>query len=138
MKRIVVDASVAFSWILATQVTRSAEALRTLADAEFIAPFIFGFELRNGFLRAERQKRIAPATADLAIADLLGAVVRLDDPPDAASMEAALTLARALGLSYYDACYLEFAQRAIADLASRDEPLLQAAARLGIKVYDAR
>jgi predicted nucleic acid-binding protein len=138
VSRVIIDASVAFSWIMATQLTRSAEALRALANAEFAAPYIFGFELRNGLLRAERQKRLSRAAADLAVADLLGDVVRLDDPPDADILEATLGVARMHGLSYYDACYLELALRAHAQLASRDGPLLDAAARMGAMVYDAR
>lgn len=138
MNRLIVDASVAFSWIMATQRTASADALRALADAEFAAPHIFGFELRNGLLRAERQQRLSAATADLAIADLLGAIVRLDDPPDARIMEAVHVIARTHGLSYYDACYLELAQRLDAVLASRDGPLLTAAQKIAIRNYDAR
>lgn len=138
MSRVIIDASVAFSWIMATQLTRSAEALRALANAEFAAPYIFCFELRNGLLRAERQQRLSRAAADLAIADLLGAVVRLDDPPSPAIMEATFGVARTHTLSYYDACYLELAYRANAELASRDGPLLDAATRLGVAVYDAR
>ncbi len=138
MKRVVIDASVAFSWILATQNTRSAEVLRSLTNAEFVAPYIFSFELRNGLLRAERQKRLSSAVADLAIADLLGAVVQRDDPPTPAIMEAALALARAHSLSFFDACYLELAQRIGGELASRDAPLIAAAEELGIGTYDAR
>lgn len=138
MSWVVIDASVAFSWIMATQFTKSAEALRARASVEFAAPFIFGFELRNGLLRAERQKRLSSATADLAVADLLGAVVRLDDPPDAQAMDAALAIARAHGLSFYDACYLELTQRVNAELASRDAPLLAAGQAIGVRIYDAR
>ena len=138
MTWVVIDASVAFSWIMATQFTASAGALRTRANAEFAAPLILGFELRNGLLRAERQKRLTSAAADLAIADLFGAIVRLDDPPDAQAMEATLLVARAHGLSHYDACYLELAQRVNADLASRDGPLLAAAQASGVRTYDAR
>lgn len=138
MNRVVIDASVAFSWILATQTTQAADALRALANADFVAPYIFGFELRSGLLRAERQNRLSGAAADLAIADLLGAVVRLDDPPGAEGLEAALSAARTHGLSYYDACYLELAQRLDGALASRDAALIAAADKAGLQTYDAR
>lgn len=138
MNRVVIDASVAFSWILATQATQAADALRSLTNADFVAPYSFGFELRNGLLRAERQSRLSSAAADLAIADLLGAVVRVDDPPGHEAMEAVLRTARANGLSFYDACYLELAQRLGGALASRDAALIAAAARAGVAIYDAR
>lgn len=138
MSRVIIDASVAFSWILATQFTKSAEALRALANAEFVAPYIFSFELRNGLLRAERQKRLSSTAADLSITDLLAAVVRLDDPPGPVIMEAVFAVARTQGLSFYDACYLELAQRLGGELASRDAPLIAAADKLGIRTYDAR
>lgn len=138
MNRVVIDASVAFSWILATQATQAADALRALPNADFVAPYIFGFELRNGLLRAERQSRLSGAAADLAVADILGAVVHLDDPPNSEGMEAVLRAARANGLSYYDACYLELAQRLGGALASRDAALIAAAADAGIATYDAR
>ncbi len=105
------------------QRTNAADALRTLANSEFVAPHIFGFELRNGLLRAERQKRLSSVATELAIADLLGAVVHLDDPPSPAIMAAVLEIARVHGPSFYDACYVELAERTGGELASRDTPL---------------
>lgn len=137
MSLTVIDASIAHSWVLETQKTPAAFALRTLASATFIAPFVFVFEVRNGLARAERQDRLEATATDRALA-LLHALVNLEAPPDDEVLAGALLLSRRHHLSFYDACYLEAALRLGATLASRDAPLIDAAAREGVAVYDAR
>ena len=55
-------------------------------------------------------------------------LIAADDSPD---LDAAMTLARAYGLSFYDALYLELTLRRGAVLVSLDAALLRAAQREG-------
>ncbi|GIK50445.1 MAG: type II toxin-antitoxin system VapC family toxin [Hyphomonadaceae bacterium] len=133
----VIDASVAHAWVLQSQKTAAAFALRTLANTAFVAPFIFSFEIRSGLAKAERQQRLSASATDTAL-QILHAVVHIEAPPDELILTETLSLSRRRHLSFYDACYLEAALRLGAKLATRDAPLLAAALQEGVSVYDAR
>ncbi|MGH6952442.1 MAG: type II toxin-antitoxin system VapC family toxin [Vitreimonas sp.] len=137
MTKLVVDASVALAWTLSTQKTSAADALRVLANIEFVAPFIFVYEVRNALRKAEREKRISGADADQALAEF-DTVMEVVEPPDEASIADALKLARDCNLSFYDANYVELARRIGCTLATRDGPMIAAAPKAGIAIYDAR
>jgi predicted nucleic acid-binding protein len=62
----------------------------------------------------------------------------LAPPPDTVIHNRILDTARAHGLSFYDATYLELAVHSAFELASRDAGLLAAASRNGVAVIDAR
>lgn len=135
MSSVVIDASIAFAWALPSQRTVSASMLSQRES--FMAPSLFAFELRAGMLAAERNRRLSRPIVEREIAAIL-ALVELAPSPDEDTHAATLATARATGISFYGACYLELAHRERAELASRDGPLLGAATRLGVAVYDAR
>lgn len=137
MTQIVVDASVALAWALTTQKTPAAEALRTIANIDFVAPFIFGYEVRNGLRKAEREKRISSVAADQVLAEFQ-IVIEVLEPPDSGLLAETMQIARAFNLSYYDACYLELAKRNGCTLATRDGALINNASKAGVTIYDAR
>ncbi len=137
MSSIVVDASIAFAWVLSTQRTQASEALRALANVDFIAPFVFKYELRNGLRKAENEKRISFVDADQAVSEL-DTVIDILDPPDDTTIDQTMTLARRLTTSFYDACYLELALRTGSTLATRDGLQVQAGQKVGVRVYDGR
>ncbi|MBL8548699.1 MAG: type II toxin-antitoxin system VapC family toxin [Hyphomonadaceae bacterium] len=130
---VVIDASVAFAWILPSQRTQTAQSFRMRPD--IIAPFLFEYELRAGLLAAERRRRISRDDVDAEVSAAL-ALIAIEPPPH--SFDPALALARSTGLTFYDATYLERALTAGAELATRDQALLDAAARIGIQIVDAR
>lgn len=135
---IVVDASIALSWVIASQNTDAANALLRTANAEFVAPYIFQFEIRNALLEAERRDKAQPCAVDEAIHSIMANFVSCEPPPDEPHLLLVFDLARQERLSFFDASYLECAMRIAATLATRDGPLLEAAARRNVTAYDAR
>lgn len=131
----VLDASAAAAWMLRSQWTDSAERLLASAgERTFIAPHIFPVEVRSLMLKAER--RGAPAAnleLNFAIVERVNVKVR---QPDDEALLLAYALARVERLSIYDALYLQLALREDAELASRDEALLTAAAAHGVLGID--
>ncbi len=89
----------------------------------------------NALLVAERRSVLPPADSDLFLARLNGLPIRNDTEPTRERGARLLALARAHGLSSYDATYLELAQRLNATLASFDRPLNRAAAAIGVALF---
>jgi len=132
---VVLDASVAVAWALPSQSTRAADDLaKRRLELRLAAPGIFWHEVRNALLAFERRGRIAPSVVDAELSTLEKSVTLIDD----GAPEDIFALARAERLSIYDACYLDLALRAGAELASRDTALLAAGGRRGARLYDAR
>jgi len=137
MKTLVVDASAAASWLLASQSTAPARRLlAALDDYELIAPDVFQWEVANLLVRQARRD---------AGFDLSEAFVRLDEyeiglAPALSAPEVGriALLAQGRGLSLFDAAYLWLTLERDAGLASRDADLLKAAAAAGQDVVDLR
>jgi predicted nucleic acid-binding protein len=134
---LIVDASAAASWLLASQETRSAlELLDRLDSFDLMAPHIFQWETGNLLVR---QTRRDPGF------DLQEAFTLLED------FEIALApawerndlrllglFAAGRGLSLFDASYLWLAMAVDGAIASRDRELLDAATAAGLPVFDLR
>jgi predicted nucleic acid-binding protein len=131
----VVDASIALSWYLPGETSAVSEAaFARLRDADAIAPILWWFEIRNTLVISERRKRITPAQAIQILARLDELPLRLDAAPDS---ETVLALARAHGLTVYDAAYLELALRLMVPLATLDRALIAAAPAAGVELLTA-
>jgi predicted nucleic acid-binding protein len=99
-------------------------ALDLIQTSGAVAPSIWWFEVRNAFVVAERRKRISKAVTR----KVVGALEMLPITVDRAAVgDTLMRLARAHGLSVYDAAYLELAMRISAPLASLDRALIKAA-----------
>ncbi len=134
----VIDASVAASWYLASQASASATALyRRAEDEVFVAPIYFSVEMRNVLLLGERRGALMPGQME-AILVKLGLIVDCDVGDMVDEAERAVPIARRTRLKLYDAIYLEKAIREGRPLASRDRQLIEAAMAVGVDVYDAR
>ena len=121
----VVDCSVTAAWFLKDE--RSAEAdaaLDRVTAVGGVAPWLWWAEIRNVFLIAERNGRMAAADTATALTELQSLGIRLDHAPDSAT---ALRLARFHRLTLYDALYLELAIREGRPLATLDRRLGAAA-----------
>ena len=94
-----------------------------------LVPRFWHIEMRNVLLSGERRNRIDAWQADQHLANLLALPLRIDDGLDLAD---AFILARAYGLSFYDAIYLELARRHNAMLATLDGRLTRAANAEGL------
>ena len=127
---IVLDASVAAGWLLRERGSRIEEAESLLLSGEAVVPQLWHLEVRNALLTAERRNRISgPDAAERlqAMESLL--VTTTDTQPD---LDVTMTLARAHGLTFYDALYLELVLRRQATLLSLDHELLRAASAEGV------
>lgn len=129
----VLDASVALNWCLEDEKNVYAErVLDALGGDRALAPAIWCLEVANGIVQAERRGRIS--AADLGrITDLLLAFpINIEDAAIASALGVILDLARSQGLTSYDASYLDLAIREGLPLATQDENLARAAARVGV------
>jgi predicted nucleic acid-binding protein len=108
--------------------------LDLLADSETVVPSIWTLEVANVLLVAERKKRLTKADSSRFVKLLRELPITIDqETPDRALSEI-LPVGRQLGLSAYDAAYLELAMREGIALATRDNGLKQAAQKCGVKL----
>ena len=130
----IADASITLAWLLPDE--RDAKAMpifdRTLIDT-VVVPFHWRSEVANGLLMAERGRIGPEASARLAlkVADF---DLDVDVEGGIAALDRILPLARAHGLTIYDALYLELAERRGLELASLDGELVAAARKVGVRV----
>ncbi|HET8777407.1 MAG TPA: type II toxin-antitoxin system VapC family toxin [Candidatus Limnocylindria bacterium] len=134
----VVDASIALSWCFEDEASTLAEAvLERLAVDSAVAPAIWPLEVANGLRAAERRGRIDERAIPAATQLLLALPIWIDE---AAGLQSALgevlQTARAVGVSVYDATYLDLALRRGVPLATADEQLARAARAAGIQLVE--
>lgn len=127
---IIVDASATAAWIFDDENSPYADAVFDLVKINgALVPQFWHIEMRNVPLSGERRNRITAWQADQHLANLLALPLLTDDGLDLAT---AFILARAYGLSFYDAIYLELARRHNAMLATLDGRLTRAANAEGL------
>ena len=135
MSGFVFDCSVAVAWCIADEATPETDALlERTRDEGAIVPQLWPLELGNVLLQAARRGRLTTndVTARL---DLISALpIRIDEETASRGLRDIVTLARAEGLTTYDAAYLELAMRRSLPLASRDHALVEAARRNGTRL----
>lgn len=136
MTKVVLDGSLALSWFLADEKADQNQQVRELIEggATTLVPAHWPLEVVNGLLVAERRKRISQADATAALAAIARLPIETDTQTGLRAGHDTLALARQHTLSIYDAAYLELVTREGATLASRDDLLRQAAARLKVPV----
>lgn len=139
MSAYVLDASVLASWLLPGQSTPKAEALFDHAPIlTLIAPRFFVYEAHRLMLKAERSGRFPSADIDDWLAMLWSLPLEVEAEASDGDLERVRALARAEGLSFYDALYLDVGLRRNMAVASGDMQLLRAAERRGLPIYDVR
>lgn len=132
----VLDASVALSWGFEDEGgDYSVAVLDELRSSEAVVASLWPLEMANGLVVAERRGRIDGAGS----ARFMELVLSLPIVVDPVSRTRAFTvthgLARARGLSAYDAAYLEVALRHGIPLATLDERLRSAAEAEGVPLF---
>jgi predicted nucleic acid-binding protein len=121
----VLDASVAANWLLADEHHRDAEvALDEIAHDSAIVPVHWWFEIRKILAIAERRGRASEQQTAQYLDRLAMLPIELSSLPDQYGV---MTLARRRRLTFYDAAYLELAQRSNVSLATLDAKLAAAA-----------
>jgi predicted nucleic acid-binding protein len=107
--------------------------LDRIAACDVVVPCHWILEVTNGLLLAARRGRLRRPDEDIEILERLGTLaIRVDPETATHGWRETAFLARSLGLTTYDAAYLELAMRLPAPLATLDRELLMAARTMGI------
>lgn len=137
--RLVPDASVALAWLLYRVDVHESLLAQHLLDvahgSQNTVPHIWRVEVANGVLRAERSQRISRAQVAAFNQLLDNLPISADNDEAASSIARTCQLARAHGLTAYDASYLELSLRQRACLATFDRKLADAARASGVTVF---
>lgn len=134
----VLDASFALAWCFKDESdARTAAALDQLSSTACVAPAIWGLEVGNAVLVAERRGRLTAIEATGVLALLRELRVEMDPTPLETVFGPVLSLAKAQQLSMYDSAYLELALRRGLPLATLDARLAGAATKLGVDLFRA-
>ena len=138
MTGFVLDASVAVAWCFDDESTPAAWALLDrLRTVPAHVPALWQLEVGNILLGAERRRRITQARAVLFLGILGELDIRVDPDLAGRAFRDVLPLARAGGLTTYDATYLELAMRLGLPLATKDAALIRAANAVRVKTLAA-
>jgi predicted nucleic acid-binding protein len=133
----VLDASVALAWHFEDEASAYADrVLERLREDDALVPAIWPLEVANGLLAAERRSRLSPADVAAAQGVLSDLPITVNTQTLAEALGSVLDLARAQGLSAYDAAYLDLAMREGLALATQDDDLRAAATRVGVALID--
>ncbi len=136
---VTLDASVAAAWLLPDEASEAADSLYAAMltqSASLQAPALWAWEVGNLLRMASRRGRLTEPQLEQALGILGRTTVALEPAPDELRKRNTLQLAQQNTLTFYDAAYLEQAQRTGARLASKDRALRLAAARVGIPCLD--
>lgn len=134
MSGIVVDASVAASWLLADEVSPYAESVLDAmqrGEPTFV-PSLWPLEVANILFNAERRKRIDRKHRNAALDQVERLPVSIVAGPSLGDLQLIRALAEKHQLTAYDAEYLRVAKELNLSLATLDKNLLAAAKREGV------
>lgn len=132
----VVDNSIVMSWCFNDERNDYADAiLESLETCDALVPAIWPLEVGNVLLVAERKKRLSEASVIrfLTIVNNLPITVEQETPER--MLKEIISLARAYGLSTYDASYLDLAMRLGLPLATQDTSLMMAAKQCKVPAF---
>jgi predicted nucleic acid-binding protein len=129
----VIDASIALAWCFEDEASPLADGiLSRLESEEAVAPSIWPLEIANGLRSAERRGRIDERELSGVVRLMAALPVEVVQTTLDQALGDVLSLARAAGLSTYDAAYLDLALRRGLPLATADEYLARAAEASGV------
>ena len=132
MSPIVVDASVAATWLMSDEQSEFADATREkVMQSGAMAPTLFWYEVRNMLVINERKRRLTSQQIDEALAALATLPLRRILTSDESLV---LALARRHRPTFYDAAYLALAIDEGAPLATLDTQLATAARQEGVEL----
>lgn len=127
----VLDASVAAAWCFEDEATPETDGiLDLLAEQPAVTPMLWGLEVANILLVAERRRRLTASQADRFLRIL--AQLPIDHDPAPPDLPFVVSVGRRHNLSAYDAAYLVLAERAGLALATTDAALQEAARNAGV------
>jgi predicted nucleic acid-binding protein len=131
----VLDSSVALAWLLPDEGSKATDVLADRLEQEPVhVPAIWALEVGNALLMAQRRARIKDEELARFVSALSALPIDVDPAASTSALPAVLAIARELGLTAYDAAYIELAKRLSLPLASLDAKLRQACARADVAV----
>ena len=132
----VLDASLAFAWFFADEQNAYADAVaRALPAASAIVPDLWHLEVANVLVIGERRKRCTAKQSEVFLSRLELLPIQVDPDTILNAWSETIRLARAMGLTAYDAAYLELAIRLQLPLATLDDKLRSAALANTVGLY---
>jgi predicted nucleic acid-binding protein len=132
----VLDCSITVAWFFEDEADAYAEAVEDAMESAAVeVPTLWPLEVANALLVGERKKRATEANVGQFLGLLKSLPITIDAQTTARAWQESLHLARAHGLSVYDAAYLELALRRGLPLATLDEELAAAAAAIGVEKF---
>jgi predicted nucleic acid-binding protein len=135
MNPLVIDSSVALTWCFEDEASpRSDALLDQVRDEGAVVPGLWHLEVANVLLQAEKRGRITAADIAMRLELIAELPIDTDNETAARAWREILALARAEGLTTYDAAYLELAIRRGLPLLTKDQALIAAAQRTGVAV----
>ncbi|MCC2666086.1 MAG: putative PilT protein domain protein [Gammaproteobacteria bacterium] len=131
----VLDNSVTMRWLFGdgspSDQTYAKQVLASIAEASVLVPGVWGLEVANVVVRAEKKFGLAEARSAEFVHALQQMHIQVDPEASIHSLGDTLQLARRYNLSAYDASYLELALREGLPLATLDEGLISALKKAG-------
>jgi predicted nucleic acid-binding protein len=134
--RFVLDASVTVAWCFQDEQDARADAAFAAlqSGASAVVPSLWWFEIRNAALLGVRRNRITDGEMTAFLKRLAKMFIELAQLPEELAV---LVLASRHRLTFYDAAYLELAQRENIALATLDGALARAATAEGVALIGA-
>lgn len=135
---LVLDSSVTLAWLYDDERSEAVERVfAALAETVGWVPAIWRLEVANALQQGVRRRRIDRDFRTQALEDLTNYEITTDTDTDTFAWTETLALADRFGLTPYDACYLELAQRRGLPLATLDGDLRAAGLALGLELLGA-
>jgi predicted nucleic acid-binding protein len=132
---LVIDSSAALSWCFEDEASPASDALfERVRDQGAVVPGLWRLEVANVLLQAEKRGRITAADIAMRLELIARLPIATDDETTERAWREILALARAQGLTTYDATYLELAIRRGLPLQTKNEALIGAAKRCGVAI----
>ena len=136
MSDFVPDVCLALQWFLEDEADRnySLTVLSSLSEKRALVPVLWFYEIGNAFIMAHRRKRISFDQIDAYLSRLRALPIDTGQQTPDEILEMP-SLARAHGLTIYDAAYLALAMKSNSTLATTVNALRRAAASIGVKIF---
>jgi len=132
---LVIDSSAALSCCFEDEASARPDAsFEQVRDQGAVVPALWHLEVANVLLQAEKRGRITMADVTMRLGLIAELPISTDNKATARAWREILALARAQGLTTYDATYLELAIRRGLPLVTKDEALVAAAGRTGVAI----
>ena len=131
---LVLDASVALSWIFADERTAESRAIAdAVLDEDAIVPALWRWEIQNALVVGQRRGRITDEASAAALTYLAALPIEVESVGPALIFGSEKETAKRFNLSAYDAAYIELALRRGTRIATLDGNLARTAEALKIR-----